>query len=51
MPKYGGKFAIVAQGMAIIKVPLSGRGSKPLNIKSDQVNSKFLKVSTEICSV
>jgi hypothetical protein len=38
IPNFEGNFAIVAQGMALIKVPMSGRGSRPLNIKSDQVS-------------
>ncbi len=28
----------MAQGMALIKVPMSGRGSRPLNIQSNQVS-------------
>jgi len=39
LPKFEGNFAIVAQGMALIKVPMSGRGSRPLNIKSDQLSA------------
>ena len=46
LPKFEGNFAIVAQGMALIKVPMSGRGSRPLNIKSDQV-SLFIRVSSQ----
>jgi len=35
-PRYEGNFLILAQGMALVKVPFSGRGSKPINVNSKQ---------------
>ena len=37
VPRFEGNQLILAQGISIIKVPFSGRGSKPINIQSKQV--------------
>jgi hypothetical protein len=37
MPRYEGNYLLLAQGMALLRVPFSGQGSKPVVIKSKQV--------------
>ncbi|XP_023331515.1 nidogen-2 isoform X4 [Eurytemora carolleeae] len=37
VPRFEGNQLILAQGISIIKVPFSGRGSKPINIQSKQL--------------
>jgi hypothetical protein len=41
LPRYEGNYLLLAQGMALIRVPFSGQGSRPIVIKSKQVMQSF----------